>query len=258
MRAYAPCLLFLALTLRAQDASKGVNFYSLEKEHALGEQLAKEVHRQSTPLDSPAVLAFVKEIGDRLAGPQSQFAYTFALITEPETLLHEPTALPGGFVFVPASLILAARTEDEFAGMLAHSIAHVAARHGAKEATKAQITNQAKIPLIFIGGWMGYAIRKGTAAPMPLGFMKSHREFELQADALAARMMSDAGYDPAALAGYIEREQAPDDPQPKPFSPLPQRSERVAAIRALITDRAYPDHPGFAAMQDEVRRRLPR
>src|SRR5947209_8996204 len=100
----ACCFLFIVLTVRAQDAAKGVNFYSLAKEQALGEQLATEVRRDSTAFDSPSTLAFVKELGDRLAGPQNQFRYTFALITDPDTLLHEPTALPGGFVFVPASL----------------------------------------------------------------------------------------------------------------------------------------------------------
>jgi hypothetical protein len=67
-------------------------------------------------------------------------------------------------------------------------------------------------------------------------------------------MMSAAGYDPAALAQYIEREQPPDDPEPKPFYPLPPRSVRVTAIRALLTDRVYPAHPGFTGIQDEVRR----
>ena len=70
-------------------------------------------------------------------------------------------------------------------------------------------------------------------------------------------MMSDAGYDPEALARYIERVQPADDPQPKPFSALPERSLRLAAIRAVATGRVYPSHSGYSEIQDEIRRRLP-
>src|SRR5437870_9617165 len=89
-------LIFCALTLHAQDPSKGVNFYSLEKEKALGEQLAKEFRTHTTVLDSPTVLARINEIAASLA-PQSQ--YSFALITDDLNVLHEPNALPGGFIF---------------------------------------------------------------------------------------------------------------------------------------------------------------
>jgi predicted Zn-dependent protease len=246
--------LIFALTLFAQDPSKGVNFYSLEKEKALGKQLANEYRGRTRPIDSPDTLAWINAMGARLAGSQSTYTYTFALIADDATLLHEATAFPGGFVFIPATLILGAQSEDEFAGMLAHSMAHIEARHGSKQATKGQIMNVATTPLIFMGGWKGYAIQQGASLAVPLGFLKMHRVLELQADTMAVQMMSDAGYDPAALARYIEREQAPDDPQPKPFSPIPERSERVAAIRAIVTGRVYPDHPGFTAIQDEVRR----
>jgi len=250
-------LVLIALTGYAQDPSKGVNFYSLEKEKALGEQLAKEVRRSSTPVDDPVILNWINDLAKRLV-PDSQFSYTFELIKEDQTMLHEPPSLPGGFVFVPVQLILAAQSEDEFAGMLAHAMAHIEARHGTKQATKGAIVNQATVPLIFTGGWTGFAAGRNGTMAVPLGYVKFQRDSELQADRLAAEKMSAAGYDPEALAQYIEREQPPDPPQQKPYSPLPERSARVAAIRAMSTGRTYPPHPDFAGLQDELRRRLAR
>jgi beta-barrel assembly-enhancing protease len=251
-------LLLTAFALYAQDPSKGVNFYSLEKERALGEQLAREFRRGATPLDSPDTLTWINDLAKRLAGSESQFTYTFELIKDDQTVLHEPISFPGGFVFVPAALILEAQSEDEFAGMLAHAMAHIAARHGTKMATKGQITNQATIPLIFMGGWQGFAISRSGALAVPRSFSKSHRAFELDADSLAAEMMSAAGYNPEALARYIERVQPPDPPQADEYSPMPERSARAAAIRALAKGRTYSPHPDFSVLQDEVRRRLSR
>jgi predicted Zn-dependent protease len=179
----------LAAALSAQEASpaRGVNFYSIEKEQALGEQLAKEYRRDVTVIEDATVNAYVDGLGQWLAakagGPA--FRYTFELVNDDGIVLNEPVAFPGGKVFVPASLIRAARSEDELAGMLAHAIEHIAARHGTKLATRGELMDQATIPLIFVGGWTGYAMRQGAAIAIPAGFAKLQRQFELQSDALA-------------------------------------------------------------------------
>ena len=124
-------LLLAACLLSAQERQigRGINFYSLEKERALGEQLAKEVERQVTPVEIRAVQEYLDDLTRRLAAQlPAQFAYTVAVIKEDGE--YEPMPLPGGFIFVPTSLILAAQNEAEFAGMLAHAMAHIAARHG--------------------------------------------------------------------------------------------------------------------------------
>src|SRR5215467_1950236 len=121
-----------------RELGKGVNFYSIEKEIALGYHLALDFRRSTRALESAAALAYVNGIGQRLVvqigGPP--FTYTFALFADNAAAIHEIVAFPGGFMFVPSSLILAVRDEDELAGMLAHAIAHVASRHGTRQATK--------------------------------------------------------------------------------------------------------------------------
>ena len=263
----ASTFLWLAVAAGAQQRpvpGKGVNFYSIEKEVALGKQLAGDFRARTQSLENAAVLAYVDAIGQRLAsrigGPA--FHYTFALIADDPAAIHEVAAFPGGLLFVPSSLILAAESEDEFAGMLAHAIAHVASRDATKQATKMELMQTANAPLIAMGGWTGYAVEQGAAAAVPVAMRQMRRQFELNADSLAIRAMAEAGYDPAALARYIERVQPADDEGTNRFdSPLPRRSQRLEAIRAAIGElppQTYSSHEGLNWIQGEIRRMPPR
>src|SRR5439155_11663448 len=118
--------------------------------------LAKEVRQKTTPLDIPAVSGYVAEIGRLLAAqfPEARFPYTFHVIAgDAGGRTHKPMWLPAGYIFVPASLIRAAQNEAEFAGMIAHAMAHVAARHGIRPVTTGERPNPATVPLVFMGGW---------------------------------------------------------------------------------------------------------
>src|SRR5664280_2133357 len=195
-------LLLACVTLSAQTPigvttpGRGVNFYSIEKEQALGAQLAAEYRRQARVIDAPSVNAYLDELGQRLAAraPDTQFTYTFELADDDQTWIHEAAVFPGGPVFVPASLILAAADEDELAGMLAHAIAHIATRQETRQMTRGQMMNQASMPLIMMGGWNGYAIRQGSALAVPLGFLSFQRKNELESDQLAVGILAAAGY----------------------------------------------------------------
>ena len=229
------CLLaFLAALACAQEAGpgRGVNFYSIEKEVALGRQLAAEFEREHPPVADPAVQSRINDIGQRLAAHSgnSLLTYTFTLIADDPTVGHEPPAFPGGFVFVPERMIVAAKDDNELAGMLAHSMAHIAARHGTKEATRAEL-GQISTMMIYMGGDPGSAMRRGSEMALPVKMRALHRSQELEADSLAVRMMAGAGYNPAGLARYIEREQTSDD---VPGSAMPSRAERLAVIQAAI------------------------
>jgi beta-barrel assembly-enhancing protease len=254
-------LLLAGASLAAQTPSpvRGVNFYSIEKEKALGAHLADEYRKQTRMLDAPSVNAYLNELGQRLAAqvPATGFTYTFELSDDDQTWIHEAAAFPGGPVFVPASLILAAADEAELAGMLAHAIAHIATRQETRQMTRGQIVNQATIPLIMMGGWNGYAIRQGTAPSVPLGFLAFQRKNELESDQVAARILSAAGYDPQALARYIERVQPADTAPRNAMAPYPDKDQRLAALQAAIQQlpsTTYSAHPGSDAIQQEVTR----
>src|SRR5450432_3327569 len=134
-----------------RDVGKGVNLYSLEKEMALGKQLAQEVQRQAKVVDDPLISAYVNRIGQNLVRTSdAKVPFTFQVI---EGESPNAFALPGGFVFVYTGLLKIADEEDELAAAMAHEIAHVAARHMTRQATKSEILQAASLPIgVILGG----------------------------------------------------------------------------------------------------------
>ena len=134
---YASVLVLAVLPVTAQEPVRAgdANLYSLEKERALGQQLAKEIRQTTTALNSPRVQDYVDRLGQQIAARMqgTRFDYTFTVIADDTSRpTHEPIALPGGAVFIPAALFFAVNDEAEFAGMLAHAMEHVALRHGTR------------------------------------------------------------------------------------------------------------------------------
>jgi len=146
-----------------RDVGKGVNFYSLEKEIALGKQLAQEIERQAKIIDDPIIAEYVNRVGQNLVrNSDAKVPFTIKVLDSEEV---NAFALPGGFFFVNSGLMLKAESEAELAGVMAHEIAHVAARHGTKQATKGQIINLATIPLIFMAVGLGMRSARAPASP---------------------------------------------------------------------------------------------
>ncbi len=140
-----------------RDVGKGVNFYSIEKEIALGKQMAQEVERQAKIVDDPIIAEYVNRIGQNLVrNSDAKVPFTIKVIDSEEI---NAFALPGGFFFVNTGILLNADNEAEMAGVMAHEIGHVAARHGTRQATRGEIAQIGSIvPLIAVGGLAGYGI----------------------------------------------------------------------------------------------------
>ena len=219
-----------------RDVGKGVNFYSIEKEMALGKQLAQEVERQAKLVDDPVIAEYVNRVGQNLVrNSDAKVPFIIKVLDSEEV---NAFALPGGFFFVNSGLILKADSESELAGVMAHEIAHVAARHGTRQATRGEIINIASIPLIFMGGWTGYAIRQGAGLAIPLGFLTFSRGFESEADMLGLEYMYKAGYDPTSFVDFFEKIQTLEKKKPgtlsKVFSTHPMTDDRIKAAQKNI------------------------
>jgi predicted Zn-dependent protease len=221
-----------------RGVGKGVNFYSLEREMALGKSLAQEVERSSKLIDDPVVSEYVNRVGQNLVrNSDAKVPFTIKVI---DSDVVNAFALPGGFFYVHSGLILRADAEAEVAGVMAHEIAHVAARHGTKNATKGEIAQMATIPLILLGpgGWAGYGLYEGLNFAIPMSFLKFSRDAEYEADYLGLQYMYAAGYDPNAFVTFFEKVEAEEKRQPgtvpKFFSTHPPTPERVVSIQKEI------------------------
>ena len=229
-----------------RDVGKGINFYSLDKEIGLGKQLAMEVERQARIVDDPVIAEYVNRIGQNLVrNSDAKVPFTIKVIDSDEI---NAFALPGGFFFVNTGINLNADNEAQMAGVMAHEIGHVAARHGTRNATKGQLINYGSIPLIFMGGWVGYAIQQTAGLAIPMTFLKFSRGDEREADLLGLEYMYKAGYDPTAFVDFFEKVQAVEKHKPgtmaKIFSTHPPTDDRIKQAQTNIQEylKAKPEY----------------
>jgi len=221
-----------------RNVGKGLDFYSLEREIALGKQLAQEVDKTAKFINDPVITEYVNRVGQNLVrNSDARVPFTIKVI---DSDVVNAFALPGGFFYVNSGLILHADEESELAGVMAHEIAHVCARHGTKQATKGEIVNLASIPaMIFIPyTWAGYAIYQGMNFAIPLTFLKFSRDDEREADYLGLQYMYKAGYDPNSFVAFFEKVEADEKKEPgtipKVFATHPPTPDRIEAVQKEI------------------------
>jgi predicted Zn-dependent protease len=205
------------------------NWYSLETEIKMGKQYSMQVEQSVKLVQDPVVNEYVNRIGQNLVrNSDAQVPFTIKVIDSDEV---NAFALPGGFFYVNSGLILAADEEAEMAGVMAHEIAHVAARHITRQMTRGNWANIATVPLIFVGGGIGYGIYEAAGLGLPLTFMKFQRSYETEADYLGLQYMYKTGYDPQAFISFFEKLQAKEKKKPgtlaKAFASHPQTPDRI-------------------------------
>ena len=221
-----------------RNVGKGLDFYSIEHEIALGKQLSQEVEKTAKFINDPVVVEYVNRVGQNLVrNSDCKVPFTIKVIDSDEV---NAFALPGGFFYVNSGLMLRADEESELAGVMGHEIAHVCARHGTKQATKGDIAQIASIPaMIFIPySWAGYALYQGMNFGIPLAFLKFSRDDEREADYLGLQYMYKAGYDPNSFVAFFEKVEADEKKQPgtipKVFADHPPTPDRIGMIQNEI------------------------
>lgn len=236
------------------------NWYSIEKQVAMGRQYAQQVESQSKMITDPVVTEYVNRIGQNLVrNSDAQVPFTIKVI---DSDVINAMALPGGFFYVNSGLILAADEEAELAGVMAHEIAHVAACHIAREQSRSNLASLATIPLIFVGGPIGYGAYEASGLALPLTFLKFSRGFEADADYLGIQYMYKTGYDPQAFLAFFEKIQALEKKKPgtlaKAFDTHPQTPDRIEKSQEEIESilPARPEYIVSTSEFDQVKARL--
>jgi predicted Zn-dependent protease len=239
----AVCLIAAASCLPAdtsagtdRDPGRALNFYSIEREIALGKQLSAEIERQVKLVDDPILCEYVNRVAQNIARDSDVTMPVAVRLIESGDL--NAFTLPGGHIYVTSAMLKLTESEAELAFVLAHELGHVAARHATREATRSQLLQIGSLPLVFLGGWSGLAMRELAEPSARLGFLKGAREFESQADRLGVDYLDRAGYDPTAAVDVFERIEATERKRPG----------RLA--------RLYEDHPVTAARLEQTQKHL--
>ena len=236
------------------------NWYSIEKEVAIGKQYAAQVEQSAKLVNDPVIGEYVNRIGQNLVRhSDAKVPFTIKVIDDDQI---NAFALPGGFFYVNTGTILAADDESELAGVMAHEIAHVCARHAMRQMTRANWANFATIPLIFVGGGIGYAAYEAAGIGIPLTFMKFSRGFEAQADYLGTQYLYASGYDPQSMVDFFEKIEATEKKKPgalaKAFASHPATPDRVEHTQQEIS-RILPPKDEYVVTTsefDQVKARL--
>jgi predicted Zn-dependent protease len=187
---------------------KGVNLYSLQRERALGEAMAAAIDRRTRFVADPDLNDYVNRLGQKIARhSDAEVPFIIKVIDSPDFRVF---ALPGGFLYVDKGLIMEVDSEAELAGLMAHEIAHVAARHASRSATRRYVWNTLSIPLVYLGP-AGFGIKQIAGIGVPLSFKKFNRDAEMEADLLGIEYQYAAGYDPQAFLEALEKLQSKEN-----------------------------------------------
>jgi predicted Zn-dependent protease len=234
-----------ALPGRADDKKADVNaigdrrvahrsIISEEREIAIGKQYSEEIDKSAKIIKDPVINEYVNRVAQNIArNSDLKVPLTVKVIDAPGI---NAFALPGGFLYVQSGLLLAADSEAQVAGVIAHEVAHVAARHWASTQTKATILQYAMIPLIFTPMTYGvyYGVMEAYMNGVPLAFLKFSRNDEAEADYLGMQYLYKAGYDPASyeeiFSKVIDEERRSPGSVPKVFMDHPPTPDRIVAI----------------------------
>ncbi len=243
------------LLIGKRQINKGsINFYSLEKERKLGQELASEVDRTAKFITDPVITEYINRVGQNIAlHSDGQMPFTIKVIDSSDV---NAFALPGGFLYVNTGLILAADSEAEIAGVMAHEIAHVTARHGVEQASKGRLLQFLSIPLIFVGGPVGVIVQNAANILVPLTFLKFSRGAEEEADRLGLQYLWASGYDPTEMLNFFEKlkSREKDDPGTlaKVFSTHPTTKKRLEKARSLLA--RFPERDEYTISTSEFSR----
>jgi predicted Zn-dependent protease len=224
-----------------RSIGRGLNLYSLQKERAIGESMASAIDRSTRLVTDPDINDYINQLGQKIArNSDAAMPFTIKVIDSPDVRVF---GLPGGFLYVDKGLIMELDSEAELAGLMAHEIAHVAARHATRFATRRRVWNMLTVPLGYVSGPAAIA----TKQIGPLTTKKFSRDSEFEADLLGIEYQYAAGYDPEAFVEALEKlhskAKAPAtttkaslrDQIARAFASYPPTEERIQKLQTVIS-----------------------
>ncbi len=215
------------------------------EEQELGKQFALAARAQLPFVDDVEVNRYVDRIGQTIVARlgDQPFTYHFAVVRDPRI---NAFAVPGGYIYVHAGLLVAASNDDEVAGVLGHEIAHVNGHHLARqqEATK-PLDYLALLGLL--ASAVHPAIGAGAMALSAANHLQYSRDFEQEADYAGARYMQQAGYDPRGMLDFFKKmldvQRASPSSSPPYLLSHPLTDARLTNLEAVLRTNQWDSGP---------------
>ena len=226
-----------------------------ESEVKMGRMLAAQVDKEAKFVDDPIITEYVNRVGQNIVlHSDAKVPFTIKVIDSDEV---NAFALPGGFFYVNKGLILAADNEAELAGVMAHEIAHVAARHAMENEAKMRLIDYGMLAGILLGGpIVSNVLYNGGQFFEGMAFLKFSRGAEEEADKLGVQYMWAAGYDPGAMATMFEKLEAKNKKKPgtiaKMFQDHPAPADRRQS--AISFAARFPEREEYVISSSEFQR----
>ncbi|HSQ25324.1 MAG TPA: M48 family metallopeptidase [Pyrinomonadaceae bacterium] len=227
----------------------------VDSEVRMGRMLAAQVDKEAKFVDDPIITEYVNRVGQNIVlHSDAKVPFTIKVIDSDEV---NAFALPGGFFYVNKGLVLAADNEAELAGVMAHEIAHVAARHTMENEAKMRALDYGMLAGILLGGpIISNVLYNGAGLFEGMAFLKFSRGAEEEADKLGVQYMWAAGYDPGAMATMFEKLEAKNKKKPgtvaKLFADHPAPADRRASAVALAA--RFPEKEEYVISSSEFQR----
>lgn len=215
----------------------GFDFWSPERELAMGKQLDGQLLQQVQLLQDPRITGYLEDLTARIA--RNSDIQVPVVLRVVQTSAPDSFSLPGGFVYITVGMVRETRTEAELAAIISHEVAHIACRHATRQMTKQQMYGFLALPLLFVGGPVAFAIGEGISLAYPFAMLKFSRNSESEADAVGLGYMSATGYDPTAAISLFERVASQENARMPGLRRLvsthPLTRDRLAAIGLAIS-----------------------
>jgi predicted Zn-dependent protease len=231
------------------------NFVSLEKEIKIGQEVAQEFEQTARMVEDPVISEYVDRIGQDIVKHSDAKVPFYIKVVDTDEV--NAFAFPGGFFYVNKGLLLAADNESEMAGVMAHEISHVTARHATQRLSKGQYLQLGTLPLLFVGGyWAQMGIQNAMGLGINLELMGVTRESEREADQLGIQYLWNTGYDPNSFVSFFEKLQREEKSKPGRlagwFRTHPSTDDRITA--ALDEQRYLPEKDTYVVDTSEFQR----
>lgn len=243
----SPALFFLSGCSTEYNVVTGEEetyYYSTDKEVAMGWAIAQQIDKEYKFAQDPLIQKRVEDIGKKIAAvcDRKEIDYHFYVLEDDEV---NAISLPGGYVYINKGLIDKVANDDELAGVIAHEVGHIVARHSIK---KLQAMQGYSILRLLVAATPGSG-QAGNAADLAFIELLTgySREDELLADQLGARYEKLAGYDPHGMLHFLEKLQEINKRKPlRPksyFKTHPYVPDRIRIVKQeLGEDISFKDY----------------